>query len=76
MKVVAEYKLFLCPEKCEFEQKGIEYLGLVIFENKVKMNSVNVSRVCEWLFQSFKVMSKPSLVLSTSTITLSEIDLL
>jgi len=43
-----EHKLFLCPEKCEFYQKQIEYLGLVISENKVVMDPVKVARVYEW----------------------------
>ena len=48
LKILAEYKLFLYLEKCEFEQKRIEYLKLVISENKVEMNSVKISSVCEW----------------------------
>jgi len=48
LKVLAEHKLFLCPEKCEFYQKQIEYLGLVISENKVEMDPVKVARVCDW----------------------------
>jgi len=43
-----EHKLFLCPEKCKFHRKQIEYLGLVISENKVAMDPVKVARVCEW----------------------------
>ena len=43
-----EHKLFLRPEKCEFHQKQIEYLGLVISENKVVMDPVKVAGVCEW----------------------------
>ena len=43
-----EHKLFLCPEKCEFHQKQIEYLGLVISENKVKIDPVKVAGVCDW----------------------------
>ena len=43
-----EHKLFLCPEKCEFHQKQIEYLGLVISENKVEMDPVQVARVHDW----------------------------
>jgi len=35
-------------EKCEFHQKQIEYLGLVILENKVAMDPVKVARVCDW----------------------------
>jgi len=45
LEILAEYKLFLHPEKCEFHQKQIKYLGLVISENKVVMNSVKVTRV-------------------------------
>jgi len=48
LEVLAEYKLFLCPEKCKFHRKQIEYLGLVISENKVAMNSVKVARVRNW----------------------------
>jgi len=48
LKVLAEHKLFLCPEKCEFHRKEIEYLGLVISENKVAMDPVKVAGVCDW----------------------------
>jgi len=48
LEVLAEHKLFLRPEKCEFHQKEIEYLGLVISENKVAMDPVKVARVCNW----------------------------
>jgi len=48
LEVLAEHKLFLRPEKCEFHQKEIEYLGLVISENKVVMDPVKVARVCDW----------------------------
>jgi len=48
LEVLAEHKLFLCLEKCEFHQKEIEYLGLVISENKVVMDPVKVAGVCDW----------------------------
>jgi len=48
LEVLVEHKLFLCPEKYEFHQKRIEYLGLVISENKVEMDPVKVARVCNW----------------------------
>jgi len=48
LEVLAEHKLFLCPEKREFHQKQIEYLGLVISENKVEIDSVKVARVHNW----------------------------
>jgi len=48
LEVLAEHKLFLRPEKCEFHRKRIEYLGLVILENKVEMDPVKVARVHDW----------------------------
>jgi len=48
LQVLQEYKLFLCPEKCEFCKERIEYLGLVILENEVSMNPVKVAGVREW----------------------------
>ena len=49
LEILMEHKLFLRLEKCEFYQKQIKYLGLVISENKVVMNSVKVARVYNWL---------------------------
>ena len=48
MEVLAEHKLFLCPEKCEFYWKQIKYLRLVISENRVEMDPVKVAGVCDW----------------------------
>jgi len=48
LEVLAEHKLFFHPEKCEFHWKQIEYLKLVISENKVEMDPVKVARVCNW----------------------------
>jgi len=48
LDILAEHKLFLYLEKCEFHQKQIKYLRLVILENKVAMDSVKVAGVCEW----------------------------
>jgi len=48
LEILVEHKLFLCPEKYEFHRSWIEYLGLVISENKVEMDPVKVTRVCEW----------------------------
>jgi len=48
LEILVEHKLFLHPEKCKFHQSWIEYLGLVILENKVEMDPVKVARVYEW----------------------------
>jgi hypothetical protein len=43
-----EYKLYLRPEKCEFEKTRIEYLGIIISHNKVEMDLVKIAGVAEW----------------------------
>jgi len=48
LQVLQEHKLFLCPEKCEFCKKRIEYLGLIISENEVSIDLVKVEGVQEW----------------------------
>ena len=48
LQVLKENKLFLRPEKCKFYKQQIEYLGLVISENKVSMDLVKVAGVQEW----------------------------
>ena len=48
LEILMEHKLFLCLEKCEFHWKQIEYLRLVISENKVAIDPVKVARVREW----------------------------
>jgi len=48
LEILAEHKLFLCLEKYEFHQRQIEYLRLVISENKVAMDPVKVTGVCDW----------------------------
>jgi len=47
LEILTEHKLFLHLEKCEFHWKQIEYLGLVISENKVAMDPVKVTGVHE-----------------------------
>jgi len=48
LQVLKKNKLFLCLEKCEFYKQWIEYLGLVISENKVSIDLVKVAGVREW----------------------------
>ena len=42
------HDLYLRPEKCEFEQKQIEYLGLIIREGEVCMDPSKVEAVRTW----------------------------
>jgi len=48
LQVLQENKHFLRLEKYEFCKEQIEYLGLVILENKVSMDLVKVVGVREW----------------------------
>jgi hypothetical protein len=43
-----EHKLYLWPEKCEFEQTRIEYLSIIISYNKVEMDPVRTAGVADW----------------------------
>jgi len=47
LQILKENKLFLHLEKCEFCKQQIEYLGLVISENKVSIDLVKVTGVWE-----------------------------
>jgi hypothetical protein len=43
-----EHKLYLRPEKCEFERTKIKYLSVVISHNKVEMDPVKIAGVVDW----------------------------
>ena len=43
-----EHKLYLKLEKKKFEQRRIEYLGVIVSEGQVEMDLVKVSGVAEW----------------------------
>ena len=47
LEVSAKYKLYLYPEKCEFNRQKIKYLGLVISENYVKIDSIKIASICD-----------------------------
>ena len=48
LECLQEHKLYLKLEKCEFEQRQIEYLGVIVSEGWVEMDPVKVSGVAEW----------------------------
>jgi hypothetical protein len=35
-------------EKCKFDVKEVEYLGLIISENKIAMDLTKLARICDW----------------------------
>ena len=48
LELLEKHKLFLKPDKCEFEQTRVEYLGVIISHNSVEMDPVKVAGVAEW----------------------------
>jgi hypothetical protein len=42
------HNFYLRPEKCEFEQAKVDYLGLVISHGKVSMDPVKIEAVVNW----------------------------
>jgi hypothetical protein len=39
LQKLAEHNLFLKPEKCQFEQKSIEFLGVILSKGTVQMDN-------------------------------------
>jgi hypothetical protein len=48
LDVLRQHKLYLCPAKCEFHKRTIEYLGLIIGQGTVEMDPVKVEGVSKW----------------------------
>ena len=48
------HNLFLKPEKCKFERTEIEYLGVIISHNSVRMDPIKIAGVSEWPIPSNK----------------------
>ena len=48
LRWLQENNLCLKPTKCEFKKTKIEYLGMVITEGKITMDSVKVKGIRDW----------------------------
>jgi len=48
LELLEKNKLYLRPDKCEFERTTIEYLGVIISHNSVAMDPIKVAGVAEW----------------------------
>jgi len=48
MELLRKHNLFLKPKKCQFEKTEVEYLGVIISQNSIKMDPVKVAGVTEW----------------------------
>jgi hypothetical protein len=48
LEILEANDLYLKPEKCEFEQEEIEYLGIIVGKNKLRMDPKKISGVADW----------------------------
>ncbi|HWN07996.1 MAG TPA: reverse transcriptase domain-containing protein [Pyrinomonadaceae bacterium] len=48
LELLERHKLYLRPDKCEFEKTTIEYLGVIISHNSVAMDPVKIAGVADW----------------------------
>src|SRR6266540_5131917 len=48
LELLEKHKLYLRPNKCEFEKTTIEYLRVIISHNSVAMDPVKITGVTEW----------------------------
>ena len=48
LELLEKHKLYLRPNKCEFEKTTVEYLGVIISHNSVSMDPVKIAGVTEW----------------------------
>jgi hypothetical protein len=49
LEILRRNKLYLKPEKCEFEKPSVEYLRLIVSHNQVSMDPVKLEGVQTWL---------------------------
>jgi hypothetical protein len=48
LRILKDNGLYLKPEKCEWEQTRIEYLGVIISEKGVEMDPRKIEAVVDW----------------------------
>jgi hypothetical protein len=48
LQILADNNLFLKPEKCHFHKRKVEYLGVIIGNEHVKMDPIKVKEIIEW----------------------------
>jgi len=49
LEILEENDLYLKPEKCEFLKMEIDYLGVIIGNNKIKMDPSKLKGVADWV---------------------------
>ena len=49
LDILEKHDLYLKPKKCSFEQEEIDYLGVIVGKDKLKMDPQKLSGVADWL---------------------------
>jgi hypothetical protein len=49
LKCLEEHDLFVKPEKCTFRVQEVEFLGMIVFREGIKMDNSKVKAIIEWL---------------------------
>ena len=48
LRILANNNLYLKPQKCQFEVTEVEYLGVIISEDRIAMDPVKVNSIKNW----------------------------
>jgi hypothetical protein len=48
LKKLEKHDLYLKPEKCKFAKQEIEYLGVIIGQNKIRMDPGKLKGIADW----------------------------
>ena len=48
LQILKENRLYLKPEKCEFEKDHVDYLGVVVSASGVAMDHEKVKAITDW----------------------------
>jgi hypothetical protein len=54
LRILRENKLYLKPEKCEFEKSEIEFLGVIVGNGQVRMDPKKVVVIRDWMIPKTK----------------------
>jgi hypothetical protein len=54
LQILQENKLYLKPEKCEFEKGKIEFLGVIVRNGQVRMDPKKVAVIRDWTIPKTK----------------------
>lgn len=48
LQKLVQHDLFLKPEKCQFKQQSVEFLGVILSEGTVQMDPAKLKGITDW----------------------------